>query len=204
MNLLEINLSSFSDIIVGLSAALTAFFAWMGLSTWKRQHQGKIEYELARRLLRSVYNYRDAINSARNSSLYYPPVSETDEPNQSEEQRKFAAFRNAYQQCYDIVYEVRREIHPDVLESEALWGKEVRLIIDKMLQLEHKLKTTFEFYLNARNPSSSDSDKEVANIILRENKGVLDARDDGKDEFAKDFEKLLGEADDYLKKKLLK
>jgi len=43
------------DIIVAGSAASAAFFAYLGLSTWRKELKGKSEYQLAKDVLKSVY-----------------------------------------------------------------------------------------------------------------------------------------------------
>ncbi|OQY20711.1 MAG: hypothetical protein B6I35_10155, partial [Anaerolineaceae bacterium 4572_32.2] len=54
------------DVVTILAALVAATVAIMGLRTWRKQLRGKTEYELARRLLRSVYRVRDAIRIVRN------------------------------------------------------------------------------------------------------------------------------------------
>ncbi len=80
---IEYILPTLSNIIIGCSAATTAFFAWKGLSIWKNQYKAKNNHELARRLLISIYEYRDAIRYIRNPVVTYTPKTKQEAPDRS-------------------------------------------------------------------------------------------------------------------------
>jgi len=54
------------DILTGVAAVTAAIVAVVGLQAWKKQLKGKVEYELARRVLRAALNVRDSIRFVRN------------------------------------------------------------------------------------------------------------------------------------------
>ncbi|MDC0461600.1 hypothetical protein OAM34_01175 [Alphaproteobacteria bacterium] len=191
-----------SDVVIGLSAMTTAYFAFRGLSTWKEQHRGKIEYELARRLLLSIYIYRDAIRSARHPFMSYAPTSKEAAPKKSDKQREFEGYSAEYGRRYDFVLEARRSLYADVLESEVLWADEIRKITDEMLVLDNQLKSTIEYHLTARNPDSDHNAIEIAKEILKNKQGTLYAKYSEDDIFAQKFDGLVERAENYLKKKL--
>lgn len=51
------------DIVTIIALIVSAIVAVPGINAWKEQITGKAEYELAHRLLRSVYQVRDAIRN---------------------------------------------------------------------------------------------------------------------------------------------
>jgi hypothetical protein len=63
---MNIDWNSLSEIVTGISAIVVAITAVCGLQTWKKQIKGETEYDLARRMLISVYEVREAISEFRN------------------------------------------------------------------------------------------------------------------------------------------
>src|SRR5260221_5644218 len=93
-------LSTVKDLMVLIAAVIGSYVALMGLSTWKRQLKGHTDHELARRILVSLYKYRDAINGVRhpmmtNNEFSDPPESERQTMNSA--QIRFYGLSRAYQ-----------------------------------------------------------------------------------------------------------
>jgi hypothetical protein len=63
-------ISAWKDVVIGLSAASAAVFAYLGLSAWRRELKGKSEYELAKEVLKSVYKVREAFKHVRRPGIY--------------------------------------------------------------------------------------------------------------------------------------
>jgi len=59
-------ISVIKDITTAIVAIIGVGVAIAGLSTWRKQIKGKTEYDLARRLLKSIYKIRDSIPAVRN------------------------------------------------------------------------------------------------------------------------------------------
>ncbi len=118
------------DIVTGLAALIAAVVAIVGLQAWRKQLKGKTEYELAQRLLKSLYEVREAISLVR-----HPMISES-------EQRQAFKTVNLESNLFDpispladqIVYEARwmklneaiAKLDANILEAEVLWGQEVK------------------------------------------------------------------------------
>jgi hypothetical protein len=43
-----------NDVLLGIAAASTAIFVYLGLSAWRKELKGKSEYKLAKRVLNLV------------------------------------------------------------------------------------------------------------------------------------------------------
>ena len=69
-------------VLVGVSIA-SVCIAFKGLETWKRQSKGQTEFELARRILITLFKYRDAIDNIR-----HPVIWAYEMPRPSEDEAK--------------------------------------------------------------------------------------------------------------------
>ena len=154
-------ISIIKDIILSFAAIIGTLVAVKGLSTWRRQLTGQSEYELARRILVNLFKYRDAINGVR-----YPVISEFPSPPEEESknmnliQRQFYGTFKVYQTRWDKVREQKASLYVELLEAEALWGKELNNLFKVISDLEHELFVRVLFYIKEINPDTSDATKE--------------------------------------------
>lgn len=58
--------SVIKDIIIGLSAIAVAWFAWLGLKTWRKELTGKARFETARNMMRAAFKLKGDFEWARN------------------------------------------------------------------------------------------------------------------------------------------
>ena len=187
----------FSAMTVAVSAATTAFFAYNGLSIWKEQHSGKIESDLATRLLASIYRYRDAMEIFMRPLLVeFIPESHEEAPHLSKKQRYFRAYQKFEQKRYDKVISARQKFYDDLLTSEALWGEKMRSIAEEMYRIENVLQQKIRRQLIIQDPDAAIVDKNTAEYALEK---VLKSDD----ELSKEFAEKVKKAEDYLKPKIL-
>ena len=119
------------DMVLIAAAVIGSCVAIIGLNTWQKQLKGKSEHDLSRRLLVSLFKYRDAINGVRHPAMWaheQPSPPEGEAKNMSQEQIRYYGTSKAYQARWDKVQKVKSDLYADLLEAEALWGDEVRLI----------------------------------------------------------------------------
>ena len=72
-----------TDVVTAGAVLTAAIVAVRGLSSWQHQLRGKSEYELSRRILVSVFKYRDALKGVRHPAMWpnempYPPKDKAD------------------------------------------------------------------------------------------------------------------------------
>lgn len=134
------NAVSFVSIIQALPAWVGAACAVFGLRTWQDQLHYKENYELARRLLRAAYKYRDAINQARF------PISFRSTSSSENESSYLSSEQKAWSKRFESINESKRELSAELLEAEVVLGRkfmnELQALFecDKMLYgcvLEH-------------------------------------------------------------------
>jgi hypothetical protein len=138
------------DIIVSGSAAVAAFVALRGLGAWRQQQKGKVEYDLARKLLTNTYRLRDAVAVVRASFIR---ATEMDSPPADSEYAKtpegirYHQEASAYQKRFAFVDAAQATLMGDLLEAEILWGKPVREGYDELFRLIATLAVTIQMHL---------------------------------------------------------
>lgn len=77
------------DIAVALSAVAVAYFAWLGLQTWRKELTGKARFETARNMMRAGFELEANIARLRRVAMYayewadrIPQADETDSESQ--------------------------------------------------------------------------------------------------------------------------
>ena len=63
------------DISLAVAAIITSYAALRGLNAWKTKLKGQIDHDLARRLLTTLFKYRDAIYSGRSPFFWNYEIS---------------------------------------------------------------------------------------------------------------------------------
>lgn len=160
-----------SDIVVATAAGVGALVAWKGLGAWRHQLKGSNEYDLARRLLKSTYQLRDAMAAARSPVMFggeMPRPSAEAVEGMTAEQLRFFGTSGAYTERYRVVQEHRRALELDLLEAEALWGEGLDRDFQPLFKLQHELWMAFHLYMRSINPNEPGDSRDAYAKLLRE------------------------------------
>ena len=194
------------DLVLSVAAITGAFVAVKGLGTWQRQLKGQSEYELSRRILVTVFKYRDAINGVRHPAMwaYEMPTPPEDEAiKMSREQIRFYGTSKAYQIRWEKVQAERTSLYADLLEAEAIWGIELKQLFKKVFDLEHELFTKIRHYIELINPDTQEASKEAIMKIDKKARDIMyDDLSKDPDEFKQDLISTIEQIEKYLKPKL--
>lgn len=194
------------DLVLSGAAITGAVVAVKGLGTWQRQLKGQSEYELSRRILVSVFKYRDAINGVRHPAMWayeMPSPPEDEAAKMSTEQVRFYGTSKAYQARWDKVQAERTSLYADLLEAEAIWGAELKQLFKKVFDLEHELFTRIRHYIELINPDTSEAKKEAIMKIDDKARDIMyDDLSEEPDEYKKDLISAIEQIEKYLKPKL--
>lgn len=196
------------DALIAGSAATGAVVAVLGLKAWKAQLRGREDHDLARRLLVSVFQYRDSIRGVRNPGMFaheIPAPPQEKAKDMSAEQRHHYGLTKAYERRLVPVTESRKKLYTDLLEADALWDKSVSEFFGVLFKLERELVRNVRNELRAQDPNVSQKTRDAYHDILRKHREVLyegDADDD--DEFQKEFNDGVAAIEEHLKTKLVK
>jgi len=177
------------DLILAGAAITGSIVAVKGLSTWKRQLRGQAEYELAKRVLKATFQYRDRVYGVRHPVMWkyempQPPREEADR--MTEQQINYYSTSKAYSSRWEKVVEIRETLYPELLEAKILWGHEIENLFKVLFEIERKLVLCIRHYLALINPDNSREYKDEINKIF---KGEQDMQYD-----------ILNEDDDFRKK----
>jgi len=194
------------DLVLAGAAITGAIVAVKGLGTWQRQLKGQSEYELSRRILVSLFKYRDAINGVRHPAMWgyeMPSPPEEKSSTMSRDQIQFYGTSEAYQARWNKVQEQRTSLYADLLEAEAIWGADLNNHFKALFDIQHELFTRIRHYLELINPDTHEASKEAVNKIYEKRRDIMyDDLSEEPDEFKQDLLKAITVIETYLKPKL--
>ena len=191
------------DVVLGGAAIVGAVVAWRGLKTWKRQLKGGVEYELARRLLRCTYKYRDALSWVRHpmmlaSEMPLPPEENRARMNQ-EEIRHYGSGAG-YQARWNGVTTARNNLQAEILEAEVLWGASARATFAPLYKLQHELFGAIYLYLRSMDPKLSEQSRHsLSESLAKKRDIVFDLSGPEPDEFVVDLNSAVNKIEEFVK-----
>jgi hypothetical protein len=194
------------DLIVAGAAITAAIVAVKGLDTWRRQLKGHSEYELSRRILVTLFKYRDAVNDVRHPAMWnYEIPKPSDEVKESMDagQIRFYGTSKAYQARWEKVQDERTSLYADLLEAEAIWGDDLNNHFKDVFGLQHELFTNIRLYLELINPEVPEHSKEAIRKVDENKRDIMyDNLGEEPDEFKSDLITAIKKIEVYLKPKL--
>lgn len=196
------------DVVLTCSGVIGAYVALKGLSTWNRQLKGSIEYDLARRLLRSAYQLREAIKGVRHPFMWSEemPLPDAEKAaSMSADVIRYSGLASAYQVRWDKVAAVRTNLQTDMVEAEVLWGRVIYDRYTPMFELQNELYRDVHSYLGLCNPNELPAMKEALTKARQARRQVLyDLSSDELDDFSKEVNLAIWKIEEYLKPHLRK
>lgn len=201
-------LSITKDTVLIVTAISGVCVARKGLSTWNRQLKGGVEYDLTRRILKCTYKLREAIKGVRNPVIWGNEMlipSESEASIMSKEQIRHFGLVSAYKKRLDIVMEVRADLQTEMLEAEALWGKDIIGKFDQLFKLQKELILSVHTSISARDPNNSAQSRDAFQVLSSKQREILyDLSSENPDEFTSDINRAIEEIELFLKPYLRK
>jgi hypothetical protein len=201
MQMWQAYISIAKDILTGVAALTAAIVAVLGLQAWKKQLKGKIEYELARRVLRAAFNVRDAIRFARNPFQMGGEIERAVKEAGIDIDPDSAAFRAksqaaVYQGRLKKVDQTMSELEIELTEAEVSWGHEIKNRVKPLRECIGKLVSQIWLYTyNLEHPedkSDTNERKTIRDVIY------LQSEDPNKDTFATEVNKAVDNIAEFL------
>ena len=189
------------DIIVAGSAASAAFFAYLGLSTWRKELKGKSEYQLAKDVLKSVYKVREAFKHVRNPVIfqYEYPEEMTDRHGHLKQENRHEGTAHVYQERWKIMDEAFSELEGYHLDAQVEWGAEFQDVIKDLRSCRAELLVAIQRMLERMKDTY---DKEVLSVDERaEERSVLYhlGGDSKHDKFTPDIDTAIEKFEKWLR-----
>lgn len=190
------------DVATIITAAVAAIIAIKGYGSWKKQLRGKAEYDLARRLLRSVYKVKKAIRLVRNYLVLSGEVAlamrdagiEIEDYDSRNPEHHALSQQAVYQRRWTEIQTAWTELEVDALEAEVLWGHDIAELLEPLQRHTKKLAGYIQIYLQnlAKPPRHPDSNlaREIEETIYE--RGEHDA-------FAEEIDNAVTEIENYLR-----
>ena len=175
------------EVVLIIVAIVGAVVAVIGLNTWRKQLGGTVEYELARRLLREVYQLREALQSVRFPFISAKEMELTEDDGQAPENDKEKRYRElakAYQNRYQKVNSARSALEGTLLEVEVLWDTSLLSKVRKLYKWDGELYAAILDHLDTITSDVSDGGR-TAEDKAKTRKKLYARGDRNKDEFLK-------------------
>ncbi len=169
------------EFVLTLAAVVGVVVAVIGLTTWRKQLGGTAEYELAKRLLREVYQFREALQSVRFPFISAKEMELSDEdglPPSNDKDKRYRELAKAYQTRYFPVNNARNALEATLLEVEVLWGNELLSKVRALYKWDGELYTEILNHLDAITSDAQTPDERARTKEIIYSKG-----DKSKDKF---------------------
>ncbi|ORT52207.1 hypothetical protein ST37_02415 [Vibrio sp. qd031] len=168
MNCIEI-IQVIKDIALAGAAITTAIVAYQGLKSWRRELEGKAEFEIARALVLATYKLRDSLKLVRSPWIHGHEFPDDYPLNMSERTPDIEAkaFAHIYTNRWKPVVEALQNFDVQSLEGEALWGSASRDKTNEMRQCARNLQVSIEAFIHNKAENNEDfkSNKEFKKSI---------------------------------------
>lgn len=190
------NLNILKEIVTICATCVAACVALSGLHTWKNQIKGRDHYDLAKKLLFHTYKYKEAVFALRHRTFTageYPKLDPQD-IHRSEDARRYSNMLHAYERRWERVEEIKPHIYEAILESQVIWGDDLRDIYDKIFKIENELRLEISLFLKEIEPESFGK--------YEPNKKYITDTFNDDDIFRQKFNPLLVKIENYIKPKL--
>lgn len=162
------------DVILAITGIIGSVVAIKGILTWKRQLRGRVEYDLARKLLTSTYKLRDSISYIRSPLMFGGEMEDPPENSPfaaTEEGKRYYNSMTGYRKRFESANSVRAELLADIHEAEAVWGNDIRSRFNVLLSLLNELSVEIASYLDDKNPVAYRS--EVPKDEVKRRMGIM-------------------------------
>jgi hypothetical protein len=147
------------DILLGLSAIAVAFFAWLGLKTWRKELTGKAKFEAARNMMHLALglqaSLKDALNPFTNSYEFIGrEKQESESPGVSQVLGEWYARVNRLKPIVERFNKI----------VEAQWDCEVLLSVDSVKPIKEAVQSYRESYAELSSAITSYFDTRVNEV----------------------------------------
>src|SRR3989344_3081377 len=109
------------NLSLGIAAIIGAFVGVRGLSAWKDQLYGKIEYDIAKAVLKECILFRESVKNLRSAGIW-PSEFEDDKQENPETMTKEAQHSRVFEKRWALCVEAITKLETAILDAEVHWG----------------------------------------------------------------------------------
>lgn len=187
---------TFMEVAVAGAAIVGAAVAAAGLYVWKKQLRGTTEYDLARRVLLSVFHWKDTLRLNR-SSFSWADVENAEDADPSDPRDHLAGLTQTTTKRLNSIFEVQRNLEADLLEAAVIWRTKAPILREKSQELTWELTTAMKEHLRGDEARQFGPVHEEREEVERRTKIVYGSWND-KDGFGQRVDELVQEFEDLL------
>ena len=160
-------ISIIKDLCISSAAIITALVAIKGLKSWSDELKGKVNFEVARKLIRDTYRLRDEIKYSRSPFTSANEFPEGYDPINKTNEEELKAWSHIFTNRWKPILIALQEFEAQTLEAEALWGERIKNSCLELKKCATKLSTSMDCMLSdiSNNHDDFNSDKEFAKQI---------------------------------------
>ena len=191
------------EVVVILAAVSGVAIGCLGLRTWRKQLKGNTEYELARRLLRSVYRVRNALQGVRNPLMSSGEIAQAlkdagKQPEEIKQDMDYVEQTSAvYAARWKPVTDALASVQVEALEGEVLWGDAVHDRLRPLYGCVNKLNfALMQFFRDAQGSGRTmreDRREEMNKLIY------LESSDPKEDGFSRDLQEAVSDVETLIR-----
>ncbi len=161
--------SDSADVVTMVSLLIGACVAVTGLNTWKRESRSRINFDLARRCLISLYRFRSVVFNFQLKAWSDIGLVSDVLGLAADEIDTITTQLNTE---FEHVRRCREEIMVSVFEARAVWGKEIADEIEKVLRASSKLELQVIRYSGALRRKHKQGMDHAMDIIIEFDENV--------------------------------
>ncbi|MBC8753637.1 hypothetical protein H2O64_03065 [Kordia sp. YSTF-M3] len=184
----SIDLTLIKDIILIIGSLTATFFTLRSFNKWKKEHKGKLKYELSRNLLKSILDLRDDFGRVRSPLILASEFSSKHHISETKKSEQYQyVFQNRLkylQESYNTFLSFLPEVEIDYNSEMSKLCKELtrhvthyNIKLNEFIQLVDNLDTfnnPYEKELNSiifnngdNNPTTDSFDKTVGKLKIQ-------------------------------------
>ena len=143
-------ISAIKDLLLGGAAVSTAIVAVVGLNKWRKELEGKTDFDAARGLIKATYRLRDQLRICRSPfySAHEFPADYKGGFGTRTNEEETRAWSHTYKNRWDPVLSAIQDFDSQTLEAEALWGAGIRSRTDALRQCVRELNVAIDAVIN--------------------------------------------------------
>lgn len=141
--------SLLSEICVGISAAIVAIVAIIGITQWKVQMRGRDKYEITKKLMILILEFRDKYNTARNPQTFPDEYGKIEKSgNETSEESSNLDEWYARKRRLGPLQETLRNLYVAGREAEALFDNNIRSDVRQLESIFGELHSSIDVYFS--------------------------------------------------------
>lgn len=191
---------AFGTLMAGAAAMWGAYSASKGLYVWKSQTRWQTDRELALTLLVAVRFRHEAVKHIRNP-FGWSDEYEVDEPDISDQERRWKGVSKKYQDRWDKLAQTRVENYKSEIEADVLWGGKFSFLLAEIRKLENDLMFQVQEYVASHEPKHELRDFFQSKEERMENHMMVHGMG-SRDTFGPKYEEAIAQLNSFLTQKL--